>query len=231
MKATWKKDLRSELPMSLDTQLVLLQCQGTVTHIGFRSANSSSSPVMFSKTTHVCKVLQNQIQEVKGDAEEMCHEGACIIRDRLKSYFHFSLWFKTYLSSLHLTYFTQPSTQHLDSEKDVALSMMSLAIAACKRISYFSVLQSHFYHLSKTQNLKELFIWKQVDLKLCWIGTVKPAQYFPSDLCVTVILVCNSSRTIRHLVIVFKCFILKKSVTYVSFHSAKPFFFKHCSIP
>ena len=75
MKATWKESLRSELPIFLDTHLVLLQRRESETPIGSRSANSSSCPVMFSKTTRVCKVLQNQIQAVKGDAEEMCHEG------------------------------------------------------------------------------------------------------------------------------------------------------------
>lgn len=76
MKATWKKALRSELLMPLDTQLVSLQCRESVTPMGSGSANSSRHPVMFSETTHVCKVLQNQMQAVKGDAEEMCHERA-----------------------------------------------------------------------------------------------------------------------------------------------------------
>lgn len=75
MKANWKKALRSELPMSLDTQLISLQCRGSVTPISFRSVKSSPYPVTFSETTQACKVLQNQIQAVKCDVEERCHEG------------------------------------------------------------------------------------------------------------------------------------------------------------
>lgn len=67
MKAIWKR-----LLMSLDNSVVSLLCQESMTLNGSGSASSSSCPVMFSKTTHVCKVLH--IQAVKGDAEEMCHE-------------------------------------------------------------------------------------------------------------------------------------------------------------
>lgn len=74
MKATLKEALRSELPMSPDTQLVSLRCWGFVTCIGSRSAKSSSHPVMFSESTHVCKVLQKQMQAGKADIEEMCNE-------------------------------------------------------------------------------------------------------------------------------------------------------------
>lgn len=81
-KTVWKqpgkKVFSSQLSISLDTQLVSLWCHVTVTHSGSRPANSSSSPVMFSETIHVCKVLQNQIQAAESDAEEMCHEGAHI---------------------------------------------------------------------------------------------------------------------------------------------------------
>lgn len=97
MKARWKEALRSELGMSPDTQLVSLQCWGLVACIGSRSAKSSSHPVMFSESTHVCKVLQKQIQEEKGDVEEMCHEVMDPSRTNLDLshiFTFFSIWVK-----------------------------------------------------------------------------------------------------------------------------------------
>lgn len=48
-----------------------------------------------------------------------------------------------------------------------------------------------------------------MDKKLYWIENVRPAQHFPSEPCVAVTNVRNSSRTVRHFLIIFKCFILK----------------------
>lgn len=67
-----------------------------------------------------------------------------------------------------------------------------------------------------------------MDEKLYWIENVRPAQHFLSEPCDAVI---RSSRTIRHSLIVFKCFILKSYfLLYVSFYSAESHLFKNCSM-
>lgn len=107
MKARWEETLRSELQLSLDTQLVSLQCWRFVACTGSGSAKSSSHPVMFSESTHVCKALQQQIQAGKGDVEEMCHEVTHPSRTYL-DLSHIFTFFSIGVKTMFVSFFTAP---------------------------------------------------------------------------------------------------------------------------